>query len=272
MSTRIPTGFRFRSPDFPAAWAAIVAFREALAPIVETDVARLHADWAVTILDDVTLGGAARDRSPLSTASFDFLERAKTLAHGPHRDPEVDFHCDLYLFPVRGMLLGIIDTERDAYAAQWMQTAPVEPFAYWNNTDDRPEGVTEADWDARGDLWDEALTVRGYARGAKRAGLTAQCVDAHLGLPPVDDVLAHVPSLEARVTREARRRTHEARMRETWPADMDAQHTHLAMRCYREALDWLATRTGQAALAAATADYRARLVPEITRAHLVGGA
>ena len=50
----------------------------------------------------------------------------------------------------------LLYTDRQELEEVWAATPGVEPWPWWNNTD-RPDDVTEAEWDERGDVWRRML-------------------------------------------------------------------------------------------------------------------
>lgn len=154
MSIKIHHGYRIADGTDLFAFADLL--RETMNPIRDRLDAALLMRAAVAAVDHADTTGQPRPADPLTQALFDHDEqqaRLKPTQHGhdPHRF-EVAFGRDRDT----GTVVALLYTDHRAFVAAWEALPQVTPFAYWNNTD-RPEEVTDADWEARGALWARLL-------------------------------------------------------------------------------------------------------------------
>lgn len=191
MSTIITTGFRLRAGvclDDVFAWADGLRTQcrelaeEALATQIAKRACYCHDTAAMSgLLAERGLGnifgieGESGSRSPLTMAAADLHHELLEQSRSPYRDPDVDYDFSLTLMPAEGAILGIAFTEKQFFMDALMDSSPVEPYAYRNDTDSRPEGVTLAEWKERERLWFQALP-----RGSTPAqrGITISIVSA----------------------------------------------------------------------------------------------
>lgn len=87
--------------------------------------------------------------------------------NSPFRD-SLDISCSVVLLPEHDatyMILYAADRWVESYHEVITGITEVEDFTYWNNTD-RPDHLTQEEWDARRDKWDELVgRDRPTARG-----------------------------------------------------------------------------------------------------------
>lgn len=123
------------------------------------------------------------------------------------RDTTWDATCHVYLLPSGPDLLAFYVIEKDAGYVQALHEAGFEDYQYQNATD-RPEDISETEWDDREATWDRALNG---AMNIAEAGLRYTLVDwqdLNRGLRDRDLVLANLPTREARRRRAAEWLTH----------------------------------------------------------------
>ena len=83
------------------------------------------------------------------------------------RAPRVDTQFQLVFFPDGKRFLGIAFTEHEQWFSQWLRQPLVQEYGYWDNTD-KPENISELNWDARRNDWDrvvgcDPICTRGFA-------------------------------------------------------------------------------------------------------------
>jgi hypothetical protein len=93
---------------------------------------------------------------------IDLSSRAKDIAKTKTRDPDADVSCEAC---VRRYGLALLYTENEEMRKAWesleFEGEPVvKPWPYWNNTD-KPDDLTDEEWDRRGKDCDEALGGHG---------------------------------------------------------------------------------------------------------------
>ncbi len=115
--------------------------------VLAGEIAELPADWADKRKEYV--GRYVRRK---------LFEEQTECRRGLQRSPLID--CDVELFlradPDTGMLLGYLQEERVGAHELLIRTPGIEDFGYWNNTD-KPEAVSDEEWEARSRLWDKVL-------------------------------------------------------------------------------------------------------------------
>lgn len=267
MSTSIPNGFRFRTTDLGEVMALLDRWRRR----VRADAVRMAAEWlareGVDLIDGAVASGREVPEQPLVEAGKRWNGLRENLQKR-RREPEVDYDFQIGILPHDGALYGILHTEQRAWRKDWFAEDLVEPMPYWNGTDG-PEDMSEADWDARGRLWD-AIMPSGIPANH---GLTADLHDPWFMKPPPEAVLAALPSFEDRVRGTAYDQVVLARqraLREARGGNDDDPTTH-AMQDYLRARRWAAKAPeGQAAVAAEEARLRDLLPREVTHFMFLG--
>ncbi len=169
MSTKIHNGYRITGPDGsrPDPFAFATQLRAALWPVYETAFTRALVLAAVTAIDDAEYAAAHATEMPdpvpghpLADAWLHLHDMQKMIDDTQRRHPDADFQCDVTLLAdpddPTGPLYALLYTERPIYQAMFESLPGVEPWPYWNNTD-RPEKLTDEEWEHRGDTWDRVI-------------------------------------------------------------------------------------------------------------------
>ncbi|NTF16817.1 hypothetical protein G6L37_00060 [Agrobacterium rubi] len=202
MSTKIFTGFRFRSQNLFEIHDMVSRWRELLAERHRADLAKLIADMSSDLIDRNTADPSKfAGKTPYSEVRSEIRTRQKEILGSGSRDPDVDFDFELSLLPHGGNVYGMAFCERQSWIDLWMAQGWVEDFSYWNNSD-RPDGVSCDDWDARAETWTQILSSN-PAGTPGMAGFTAQCVD-RFSKPQASQILQSMPAFESRVQRQAK--------------------------------------------------------------------
>src|SRR3546814_10330198 len=106
MSIRIPHGFLLQESEFAKIHEMVSGWRSELRELQRAGVARLLADRASFLIDDLDRGGAIGQRRegeiPLSVAWRAIAERTAELASSRRHDPQVDFDFEMTLNPFTG--------------------------------------------------------------------------------------------------------------------------------------------------------------------------
>lgn len=155
MSTKIYKGFRLKVSTFAEALALINQFR----PWV------VHAAEAVM---DASLAEfeACKKEPDANTYQLWLTLRENLLRDRGLRVPTIDTDFSLTLIPSEQGLLGVAYTEHEDWYRQWCSHPGVEEYAYWDNAD-RPDGISELEWEARGLAWEvltkDPVCVQGFS-------------------------------------------------------------------------------------------------------------
>lgn len=169
MSTRIHNGYRLPvhltletlmpwvhqvRPSLLAA-AASGVFKETVKQAVATFDKRTLKDKGL----DVNLGDKARSGDALWGAWVDLLDEARDASRQGRRH-FADAEATMTVFHHHTGLYVLLFSQMGAIQKAFEETAGVEPFFYWNNTDPLA-AFTQEQWDERGAFWDELLGESG---------------------------------------------------------------------------------------------------------------
>ncbi len=163
MSTKLHHGYRLAVGVDPFDFIATV--RAHIDPVRDRADARILAERAVAIIDKAAVHGlvthagddlASLMKTPLTAAYVAYeYEQAKLRDIDRRHDPnrfELSFGRD----PQTGRF-GVLRFADEATLIDAFDAIPeVEEYGYWNNTD-RPDDVTEDQWDQRREFWDRVL-------------------------------------------------------------------------------------------------------------------
>lgn len=131
--------------------------------------------------------------SPLWSAKMIVDERSYKIERTQIRDMDYDFDCKITFVSIVDKILTMIFTEQKALQDVFESFSNVHRYGYWNNSD-RPDDVSEEEWDQRAKDWD----IVGIPA---MVGLSIQCTPVYLPLLSWDLLfsIAQHPSYEARV-------------------------------------------------------------------------
>lgn len=203
MSTKVYSGFRVNAGSALANLNLLSAIKPVVQALVDRRMAVILAERIAFEVDrfcvlrqEENLGRAtelpadwADQKTKLVSWSIrmTLLDEQAECRAGPRRHPAVD--CDVELFlradPAQGTLLGYLQEEGVGVRKMLTQTPGIEDFCYWNNSD-KPEELTDEEWDARGRLWDTVLIDSVACLSLKfepNPLFTAIENDAHLDFP-----------------------------------------------------------------------------------------
>lgn len=211
MSTKIHNGYRWEPPRVwhsPADPFRLVSrFNDVVTPAVNLAYTRRVVEQAVEQIDrSDTAAICARIGVVAFVQHHRPLETTAAARRG-ERSPD-DFSCQIVILcdPADGDRLYFLTyTEADiddaVLAIEWTRE-----YRYWNNTD-RPDDITEHQWEQRRETWDRVI---GRVAPARR-GLTWTCA------PPIlvrDRLLDFVPSRESRARAAVRAKRVHAGIRD----------------------------------------------------------
>lgn len=153
MSTKIWTAWRFPQKHLnefldcvrPQMFSQVVKDVETMAESVKPEaIAEQMASWS--------------EKSPFSREDTEFGRRVeltlKTWADPRMRESLLAFDCGLNVWFYRGQAY-VIPWGHPKYADCLELPSWAEEYAYWNNTD-RPDNLTQRQWDARARTWNRA--------------------------------------------------------------------------------------------------------------------
>ena len=201
MSTKIYYGFEFVGVDMHQIHQHLMEFREELAPLVKEKCVKRCMWKVVSWLDRLSCGLKTEPESFSSglmvQAHDEMRDEFREFEDSLYRNPLIDYTFDISILFGGGKILGIPFVEQRDFRELWLSKPFIAEYGYWNNTD-RLEGLTQEEWDVRGDVWEEALPGVGVPA---MCGFTAQLVDAYYGYDIVraSEVLEVLPSLDERV-------------------------------------------------------------------------
>lgn len=197
MSTKIGNGYILRedSPGWEDLLRAMITFRKSLVKPINKHVHTIMAIECINRIDRaaVNLPIERPEDSPLSWAYLEFIDRERKIKQTMQRDPVYDLDCEVVLIPIDGKVLGLLYTEQNLIKKRFEALSFVKRYGYWDNTD-RPDYVTEVEWNERGKIWDRAI---GIEPPAKR-GFTIDC-SPNWKIPKPANILQLLPTFEKRV-------------------------------------------------------------------------
>lgn len=197
MSYKIYNGFKFKTADRDGALSSLDRWKPQLAALQRGWLAKLHADMAVSILDEAVMSpGRHEGKVPLDEVRGSILDRLAKMDADSCRDPNVDpdFRVSVYVHATG--IYGYVRTEREEWFEEFMRTDFVEEYAYWNGTDYRPDAVSGDEWARRQIVWREIIE-----EGQSEA---FECADRALTVSNEEIVVAR-PDFATRLNRSARR-------------------------------------------------------------------
>lgn len=185
------TGFRFPAESLSTLLPKLRAVRAKAEPLACQLLVKTVLKLACQQLDLLGLGqtdlmqGFVPGRPLLLCAADRLQERQDAMVMTQRRDPAVDMDVDLVLIPFNGDLLGLLYCERPELAELVANLG--QDFSYWDGAD-KPDSVSEAEWDVRKAAWESVLQPVDWVPGA--AGVTyAVCSTRALLLPAPSDAL-----------------------------------------------------------------------------------
>lgn len=203
MSTHLTHAFFLHLPDSRLvtvqAWAA--PLRQRLLALGQEIRCQWLVEEAIRRHDLAHLGlgdWPAAGQSWMQLAHQDGQEKLRALRR-QERCPELDIEVTVALFEDSlnpGHLHGLHFVELPALRRLLLDQPEVEPRPYQDQTDERPEGMSESEWQARRHLW-ERLIPQGIP---SQAGVTVTLVDDRVPLlfPDEAQTQAAWPTLESR--------------------------------------------------------------------------
>lgn len=182
-------GYRLKTATISELSALIDGFRREAMKVLARDYARLVARKAVTELD-MALAGAGRRRQDL--IGWASGEIAAQLAQKEFVVGGRDLNCRIQFDIVREAVLARFLSGNAEYLRIWEGRKDVVRW-HWE-PGQRPQGVSEANWETRRRLWTEATRKPSIG-----AGLKFILIDEPLPALGWNGIRRHVPDYESRV-------------------------------------------------------------------------
>jgi hypothetical protein len=166
------------------------------------------------------------------------------LHKSPNREPADDYACEIVFLPRQDKILCLIITEDERFLdvlinTPWFRdSSKLEHYPYWNNTD-KPDDVTEPEWEQRKFEWNTA-----FENGTPAlSGFIAQLTQANIRPIYKDEMTPHdLPELHTRAHHLAKAAVLDGKMKTLLPANPE---THDYSRAFFDASDWIKTEEGQ---------------------------
>lgn len=169
MSTKIHHGYVIKTDDMATVLRVLdevgTRYDKAARKYMATLTAHIIADaWDVLTMrgsdaiEKIPELAVLKDSSLSWYAYRHILERQSKIKATGQRDPAVDFQCDVIIFPEigTGRTLALLFSENQTFKDCFLDDALVSYLGWWNNSD-KPDDVTEEEWDQRGKDWDRAV-------------------------------------------------------------------------------------------------------------------
>lgn len=158
MSTKLHNGYRLTGPAADLDTVAM-GLRQVFLPLMEREILAEGIANATRMWDlhkDGRTPEGLEGTSPIGAATREFIENAREERSSPGGRSQ--FGCDVVFFtdPETGGRLALLFAQRNTYRTAFESISGVEPWPYWDNTD-RPDDVSEAEWEERRDTWDRVL-------------------------------------------------------------------------------------------------------------------
>jgi hypothetical protein len=261
LSTKIYTGFIFKTMDFFKIHREIMKFRAAAREIAIRKNATVIAAMASYQIDrrvynfphEIPTGS-----NPLGWAAEQVRKMQHEIKKTMERNPCVDLSFNLSILPIPGKILGIYYTEDDELAKLWMSNPLVEDY-HSQNQCDQPKEIGNKEWKHRARDWDKALPGPGIPA---HNGFTAEVIEV-AGVEYLEGYRRadkYVPSLKVRATKIARDLLYD-QMR-----DKDTKDIHEIIRDYTKFVDWMTNLPeGKKALADVVKTVSKKLARRLTK-------
>lgn len=271
MSIDIRNGYRFLSKDLETVKDQLETLRSRIQELQYGKTCEYLAEAVVTVIDNHAIDATAQpydpDRpmgpvAPLATAAGDLFRLQKENRRTGRRSAASDFDFEMRILPDETGFHALVFTKQPDFIAALEQSGFVEEFVYWDE-DEKEAGVTQADWEARGELWEALLARDSNARGNDGAFTFEVKPSPRTRHPEAADVQARIPSFENRVERQA-----ETRLLAAYVGREGA--TTFSPNAYREARAHMKSEQGVAEMAAAKRALGQLLDREITPELLAG--
>lgn len=226
MSTKIYEGFQIPSDSTRALTTWVSSITDGVKALQRERMLKAYATLFTVLVDKSLVAQAKPTASPDAFseqtpkwAIFDSVRaRQRKMLETRRRDPEIDFEVRLVCrtHPKLGVVLGFVVSEFASEVHKLVvQAAPAIDYSYWNNVD-RSEGVSDEEWDRRGDAWHDVL------RSTSPKAFFFQFENEDVTeLVRFEEVAPYLPSIEARANKFA-----VPQLFNTWIAENEVKMTN----------------------------------------------
>lgn len=268
MSTKIHNGYQLPRMSITAMRAFLDKLHKKISPLQIKLARERFASVCSEFLDhkalglplkefkrEISIGGPCAYGYAINT----FLEKEEEFRKVPRRrDVGFDFEFEVCFIPIHHKLLAAIFTEQKVLVKAWESIKGVRDYHYQDSTD-KPENVSDREWDRRGKDWNEALGQMTFGeRGlVNEIKPPSPFFFTHDEIP---NVLKHVPSLEKRVDHWAKEMFIQEKLDKKYPNPKDREWGEVF-----RIIDSFKTEEGQKSIESKRADIQSKLKPEITK-------
>jgi hypothetical protein len=266
MSTKIYTGFKFKTNNFFEIFNELKAIRAQCIPLLEGRMNKLMAERSVTLLDRYCY---YKEKFPKPTAPIvdtwlEIMERVKKVKQTSQRDPEVDFSFQICIIPYNNEFFGIYYTEQKDFKVVLESSKLFQDFSYWDNSDPL-DSVSDEEWAVRGTTWDNIFKEEGIPQFISTSYDVIDMVN-DMPHPTAEKVLENIPSMKVRLKSLVTDLLFQDRVR----CKQIQLTSENAFKEYREYLDWSKTEDGIKAFEMWEENVTKHLILSVTVKDLVG--
>lgn len=199
VSTKIYDGFMFVADPPPGAGdilALLADCREQMLKVARAECVRWLSLQAVTNHDLV--GAGLRKGVPVTLLDVysEYRRRVRHIEATRERDPVVDWTFEVSVAPHGDAWLGIPFYEKEELYAVLRCQPWWADFGYWNNTD-RPDDLTDGDWDHRESVWNAVIPT-----GVPSHTMFGYCFISYADTcwqPSMQEFMCNIPALSERL-------------------------------------------------------------------------
>lgn len=197
MSTKIHNGSIVHK-TFMDTYPLIEHFRKKVQMMAQEKINTEAVKLATGFYDLHTMGLDKEKTSPILRAMWLINDAQNEIERTNRRNPQFDMSCELLVFLEKNRTLVIVESEQRQFLDFWLSIPSVNEYMYFNNTD-KPDKISEKDWDKRYDDWMQFLDRKDGAF-FPAPGLTVKCVNVTLPCSmDRDDLRPLIPDFEKRV-------------------------------------------------------------------------
>lgn len=241
MSTKVYNGFKFRDPDLFAVHRDLNELKEFIRAAALVETADHIRQAAISELDNSISKDTTIEPRLIGRMTMKMFSRQQEVKKTQRRDPEVDMEFEIVILPdlEQRALYGIFYTERRTWGDHVRSLPWYIDYSYWNNTD-RPDDVTDAEWEERSETWDR---VCGWTPPSKRGYTMSVDTDMTFSDKLIDIVFdpTKIPDIPTRARDQALKDARGFYFDQNY----DSQTMHRAMEVLIDARKWIDTQDGQ---------------------------
>lgn len=193
MSIKIFNGYLFPQNDLAAAIAHLSSIRAEVSDCGTEVISAYYARRAAEKIDQSHQRGETLEESPLAGLLVEVLDRQREAKKSGLRDHEVDTEASAVILPANGKVLVMVFAEHASMRD--IITRGLIPHQYWDSTD-KPDDVSEEEWEKRRQDWETALGADPLWRPAA-CGPVIEFVQSN-EFPNPEKVLEQLPTRDKR--------------------------------------------------------------------------